>query len=243
MERIPLHTKVAILIDADNAQLDYIEQVLTISEYYGKLETCRIYGDWNKSPLSSWCETLDSLKNVERIPVERVGKNATDNRLLIEVGEILEAAYWENNIHAFVIVSGDGDFTAACKRIQERGKYVIGIGNKMRTSTTFLDSCDKSYYLEDLDNELAILEKRHPIPPREVRELFNVLFFAYHKTTKTDWMSFGQLGKRLREEDPNFERKYGKYKLSNWLTIFDEDFEIRDQMIRRKEPRLRFGFF
>ncbi len=33
-----------------------LEQVLKISEYYGQLRLCRVYGDWNKSPLSAWRE-------------------------------------------------------------------------------------------------------------------------------------------------------------------------------------------
>jgi uncharacterized LabA/DUF88 family protein len=33
-------------------------------------------------------------------------------------------------VSIFVIVSGDYDFTSACGLIQERGKQVIGIGNR-----------------------------------------------------------------------------------------------------------------
>src|SRR3954462_1809281 len=83
MINIPLYGEVVLLIDADNAQLSYIDQVLKISEYYGLLKICRVYGDWKRSNLSVWCEKLDTLK-IERIQVDRVGKNATDHRLLME---------------------------------------------------------------------------------------------------------------------------------------------------------------
>jgi uncharacterized LabA/DUF88 family protein len=237
MINIPLYGQVAVLIDADNAQLSYIEQVLKISEYYGLLEICRLYGDWNSPQLSSSCEKLDALK-FERIQVDQVGKNATDHRLLIEAGEILGANYWETDVRVFIIVSGDGDFASACKRLQERGKQVIGIGNKNQSSLSLQESCDKFYYLEDLDHELSNLEKLHPIPPGELRKLFNALFFAYHKLTKEgDWVSFSHLGAQLREQDKNFERNFGKYKLSKWITIFAQDFEYHDQMIRRVKPK------
>lgn len=120
MINIPLHDYVALLIDADNAELRYLEQVLKIAEYYGQLEICRAYGDWNGSQLASSCEKIDAL-NIERVQVNRIGKNATDHRLLVEAGEILGTDLFGNVVGIFVIVSGDGDFTSACKLIQERG--------------------------------------------------------------------------------------------------------------------------
>lgn len=48
---INLHHYVAILIDADNVNLSCMEQVLKISEYYGQLEICRAYGDWENPQL------------------------------------------------------------------------------------------------------------------------------------------------------------------------------------------------
>ncbi len=69
---INLDEHVAILIDADNAELNYVEQVLKLSDYYGTVDICRAYGDWKLPPLSPWRENL--APNVERIQVDRVGK-------------------------------------------------------------------------------------------------------------------------------------------------------------------------
>jgi len=41
--KIPSYIQVALLIDADNAQLKYIEPVLKISEYYGQLKIVSIH--------------------------------------------------------------------------------------------------------------------------------------------------------------------------------------------------------
>jgi hypothetical protein len=248
MINIPLHDHVAILIDGDNAQLPYLERVLKNSEYYGQLRLSRVYGDWNKSPLSAWREKIDTL-NIERIQVDRVRKNATDHRLLIEVGEILGAfVEYENSVQVFIIVSGDGDFTPACKFIQERGLQVVGIGNRDKTSPSLRELCDTFYFLEDLDHEAAHLEKLHPIPPSEVRGFFLPLVFAYHQRPKKhnwDWVSYSQLDAKLRELDPDFETRFGKYELSEWLKNFDQEFESCEQMIRRIDthPEMtRFGY-
>jgi NYN domain len=225
----------ALLIDADNAKLSYLEQVLRISEYFGLLKISCAYGDWNKSPLASWCKKIDAL-DIERIQVDRVGKNATDHRLLIEAGEILGGGFGGSDVRVFIIVSGDGDYTSACKFLQERADQVIVIGNRGHSSDDLRKSCDQFYYLEDLDHELGELEKRYPIPPRELREFFYPLFFAYHDnltSKKWDWVSYSQLEAKLRERVPDYDSIFGKYMLSEWLRNFEPYFENRDQMIRR----------
>jgi hypothetical protein len=99
------------------------------------------------------------------------------------------------------------------------------------------ESCEEFYNLEDLDQELSKLEKLHPIPPGEVRGFFHYLFLGYHQlTNKNDWVSYSQLGTKLREMAPSFESKFGKYKLSEWLRSLDEHFENREQKVRRIDP-------
>lgn len=84
---INIYGKVAILIDADNApKIDYLEPILKISEYYGELQICRAYGDWNRDGLDRWSEIRD--KRIDLIQVDQVGKNATDHHLLVELGNV-----------------------------------------------------------------------------------------------------------------------------------------------------------
>jgi uncharacterized LabA/DUF88 family protein len=238
---INLHDYVAILIDADNAQLKYIEHVVKIAEYYGKLEICSAYGDWQTSQLSGWCETLDALK-ISRIQVDRVGKNATDNRLLLDAGSILSYGLMRNAVRVFVLVSGDGDFASACQAIQESGRQVIGIGNGEITSKSLENVCDEFYYLEDLEHELSELKKRYPIPPNEVRAFWKMLHFVYIKfyETQVEWITLSELGNKLREVKPDYESRFGDRKLSEWLSNFDWYLEINGQVIRRNPKYIHY---
>ena len=234
---IHLHKRVAILIDADNTQLSYMEEVLKLSDYYGLLETCRAYGDWHLPPLSSWREKID-LPNIERIQVDRLGKNATDHHMMIEIGEILGAQFDRNTVDFFILVSGDGDFTSACKLLKDRGKQVIVIGNDKQTAKSLRASCDEFYNLADLLNELNSLKVRHPISPSKVREFFNPLFFAYHQLDdkKEDWVSHHELDIQLRELVPDYESRFGKYTLLQWLENFNQQYENDNKQIRRIDP-------
>ncbi|MBI1256071.1 MAG: NYN domain-containing protein [Chloroflexi bacterium] len=227
---------IALLIDADNIGLAYIKQILKLCEVYGQLKVCRAYGDWKQAPLAASCEKIDMLK-IERRQVDRVGKNATDHHLLIEAGELLGADSAKNKVDIFMIVSGDGDFTSLSKLIKERGKQVIGISNKKQASDTLRKSCTKFYFLEEL---ASILNKPKPsdsMSADEKREFLYLLFYAYHQlTSQNDWVTYSQIEKKLHELAPDYDRKFGKHKLSKWLKSVDQEFESADQKIRRIDP-------
>ncbi len=231
-----LHKRLALLIDADNAQLPGIEQVLKLAEYFGQVDVCRAYGDWEQPPLSPWRGPIDALK-IERVQVNRNGKNATDNYLLLDAGELLALNLFGDPPDVFMIVSGDGGFVTACEWFKERGKQVIGIGNRMRTAAKLQSACDSFFAPEDVEAELSKLKKQYPIPPSELRAFYTPLIMAYHRLTKSyDWVLYSQLGEKLREVVRDFESQFGQYKLSEWVRSLDQYFESDGDMVRRIDP-------
>lgn len=233
-----LHGTVAVLIDADNAQLNHIKHVMRLAEYYGALKICRAYGDWNSPPLVGWKSKIEGF-GVECVQVNRIGKNATDHRLLVEAGEIMAGNLSQEHINTFIIVSSDGDFASACEFIRERHQ-VVGIGQRKQASLDLQKSCDEFYFLEDIEDNLRELKEHHPIPPNEVRDFFNYLFHAYWQLTKnTDWVwvSYSQLGKKLHEiTKPDYQSRFGNYTLSEWLKNYQRHYESQDQMVRKIDP-------
>jgi hypothetical protein len=212
-----------------------MEQVLKLATYFGKLEICRAYGDWNTPQLSSQIETIELLK-IDPVSVNNIGKNATDHYLLMEAGEILGQSSLGTDVHVFIIVSGDGDFASACELIKERDKRVIGIGHKQKTSNALQASCEQFYFLEDLAQELSNLEKHYSIPPNDVREFYVPVLCAYYDLIGKGnwvWVSYSQLDTRLHEKYPDYDNRFGKYPLSEWLPNYHREFEYRDQMIRK----------
>jgi uncharacterized LabA/DUF88 family protein len=145
MLKLPQSPRVALLIDADNAQLKRIAKVLRFSASQGSLTINHAYGDWNKRPLSSWREKIRPHK-ITLMQQKRNRKNATDRRLIAETEKILAS----NIVDIFIIVSSDHHFTPLCRLIKDMGKDVIIIGNKNYTSKTLLKSCANAVYIEDL---------------------------------------------------------------------------------------------
>lgn len=119
--------KLAVLIDADNAQASIIKKLLDEIAKYGIASVKRIYGNWTTPQLQPWKEVL--LSN-SIVPIQQFnyssGKNATDSALIIDAMDLLHAG----NLDGFCIVSSDSDFTRLASRIRESGLIVFGFGEK-----------------------------------------------------------------------------------------------------------------
>jgi len=158
MTNVPTQ-KLAVLIDADNAQPSIVEGLLSEIAKYGTANVKRIYGDWTGSHLRSWKEVL-LLLSIQPIQQFRytVGKNATDAAMIIDAMDLL----YTNKFDGFCIVSSDSDFTKLASRIRESGLVVYGFGEK-KTPEPFVSACDKFIYTEVLtskeDDTLSIKRK------------------------------------------------------------------------------------
>ena len=124
--------KLAVLIDADNAQPSIIEGLLAEIAKYGTASVKRIYGDWTGPHLKSWKEVL-LLYSIQPIQQFRytVGKNSTDAAMIIDAMDLL----YTNKFDGFCIVSSDSDFTKLASRIREAGLVVYGFRGEKNAGT------------------------------------------------------------------------------------------------------------
>lgn len=77
--------KLAVLIDADNAQASVIHELLAEVSRYGTASVKRAYGDWTTTNLKGW---KDVLHKMAIQPMQQfsytTGKNSTDSSLIID---------------------------------------------------------------------------------------------------------------------------------------------------------------
>ena len=142
MLNIPTSRRVALLIDADNVPLNHLEKVLNIARSYGNLVIRRAYGDWREGRLSAPNKYV-SKRQIKRIQVNRVKKQATDQKLITEACKFLNAG----SANIFIIVSGDSDFIPLCTQIKSKGQKVVGIGIKQNTSPSLSSCCNEFHYI------------------------------------------------------------------------------------------------
>lgn len=207
--------RLAVLIDADNAQASVIQELLSEVSRYGRATIKRAYGDWTTSNLKSWKEVLHAIAIQ---PIQQFsytsGKNATDSALIIDAMDVLHTG----NVDGFCLVSSDSDFTRLATRIREAGLVVYGFGER-KTPEPFVAACDKFIYTEILRNEPDEVSPNQQQPVAELPKLKPILLNALNATAREDgWTTLSALGSQINRSHPSFDpRNYGVAKLGELI--------------------------
>nr|WP_261565767.1 NYN domain-containing protein [Frankia gtarii] len=106
--------RLAVLIDADNAQASLIEQVLAEVATLGTANVKRAYGDWTGPNLKSWKEQLltQSIQPIQQFAYV-TGKNATDAAMVIDAMDLL----YRGRLDGFCLVSPLTELTAGFAQV------------------------------------------------------------------------------------------------------------------------------
>lgn len=219
-------SRIAMLIDGDNAQASLIEQILAEASKYGVVGVRRVYGDWTTPEMNRWKNVLQEFA-IQPIQQFRntVGKNATDSAMIIDAMDIL----YSKTVDGFCLVSSDSDYTRLATRLRETGYFVMGIGGR-KTPRSLVNACELFVFTENLT---ALEEKKDKRPPEEHVESTDpvpLLKKAYDLAMQEDGFAFlGALGNHLRQLDPSFDsRTYGHKQLSMLIRSYPKLFEIRE---------------
>lgn len=206
--------KLAVLIDADNAQASVIQELLAEVSRYGTATIKRAYGDWTTTNLRGWKDVLHTMAIQ---PVQQFaytsGKNATDSALIIDAMDVLHTG----SVDGFCLVSSDSDFTRLATRIREAGLVVYGFGER-KTPEPFVAACDKFIYTEILRTEPEETKPGQE-PVAELPKLKPMLLNALNATVREDgWTTLAALGGQINRSHPSFDpRNYGVTKLGELI--------------------------
>jgi len=223
--------KLAVLIDADNAQPSIVDGLLIEIANYGTASVKRIYGDWTAPNLKGWKEVLlmHSIQPIQQFAYT-TGKNATDSAMVIDAMDLL----YSGNFDGFCVVSSDSDFTRLASRIRESGLLVYGFGEQ-KTPSAFVSACDKFIYTEVLrakTDESKAIAKKSTAQLKQDTKLVSLLRNAVEASSDdSGWAALGSVGNKIAKQSPEFDsRNYGYAKLSALVTatkLFDA--QIREQ--------------
>ncbi|MFG1605997.1 NYN domain-containing protein [Actinoplanes sp. NPDC049265] len=206
--------KLAVLIDADNAQPGIVEALLAEIAKYGTAHVKRAYGDWTGPSLKGWKDQLlaQSIQPMQQFAYTH-RKNSTDSAMIIDAMDLL----YSERFDGFCIISSDSDFTRLASRIRESGLIVYGFGER-KTPKAFVSACDKFVYTENLQEPLAAPEEPEParVSPALVKQLRSVVEAA---SDEDGWAMLSHVGQILTKQAPDFDpRTYGFGKLSDLIT-------------------------
>jgi len=234
---IDLEKKIAVLIDAENAQYSILEAVLSELKKHGHIIVKKAYGDWSSNHLRNWKQPLNELaiNPVQQFSYTQ-GKNSSDAAMIIDAMDLL----YSQKFDAFALVSSDSDFTKLASRLKESQIYVFGVGEK-KTPISFRNACDDFIYTEVLKNleidedtddadKTAELENQKKSRQELCGDsrLIKIIRSAIIEYADEDgWAFLGSCGSLIKRQHPDFDsRSYGYPTLSKLIeatTLFEID--------------------
>ena len=219
--------RLAVLIDADNAQPSITEGLLAEVAKFGTAHVKRAYGDWTNMNLKGWKDHLleQSIQPIQQFAYTK-GKNSTDAAMVIDAMDLL----YSGRFDGFCIVSSDSDFTRLAARLRESGLTVYGFGER-KTPKPFVAACDKFIYIENLrfgDDGAAAgaapssPARRKPATAAELKAdsgLVSLLRNAVEGASDDDgWAPLASIGNIITNRYTDFDsRSYGYGKLSDLI--------------------------
>ena len=209
---------IALLIDADNASPEHLDEVLLVLGELGAINVRRAYGNWAKTALKGWGNLtgIHSIVPMQQFDVAK-GKSATDMRMTIDAMDLL----YRGHVDGFGIMSSDSDFLPLAQRIREEGLPVYGFGTT-KTPLGFRQACTRFFDVAALhmpddaqtDEELAEVAE-HAVD----NELIDLLGQAYKASKRDDegYASLSELGQRATAVSSFAARNYGFTRLSDLI--------------------------
>lgn len=237
--------RLAVLIDADNAQAAVIEALLEEVARFGEATVRRIYGDFTSTNSSSWKKFLNkhSIKPIQQFAYT-TGKNATDSTMIIDAMDLL----YTRRFDGFCLVTSDSDFTGLAVRLREEGLQVFGFGEQ-KTPEPFRNACHKFIFTEVLRKpepaSTPAPAQTQPTPisePAKAPEITpatlarppfpeKFLMEALDKSVDdSGWSQLGTFGSYLQKIQPDFDsRIHGFKKLSDLVKAHTDLFTTEER--------------
>jgi len=139
----------------------------------GKIVVKKAYADW--SYYKDYMQDLHgaAIELIE-VPSPRMsGKNSADIRMVVDA---MDLCYSKDHIDAFVIISGDSDFSPLVSKLRENDKTVIGIGLRGSTSELLVSNCDEFIFYDDLvRGPVSVETVNMEGVPGDKKKLFNLV--------------------------------------------------------------------
>ena len=225
-------TRVACLIDADNASPRHAEAIFAEIAKLGEATVRRIYGEFSAQGLKGW---NDQLSRYALVPVHTVAytkqKNASDIALVIDAMDLIHSGLYD----AFCIVSSDSDFTRLAQRLRELGAEVYGIGER-KTPESFRNSCRRFFFVENLARDQAAEAAPEPelalpgdsvLPASDALPVINRAFERHRGDHADGWVAIRSMQRTIANVTPDFDvRSYGEHRLGD-LAVKTGAYEIK----------------
>jgi uncharacterized protein (TIGR00288 family) len=218
-----LDTKVAVLVDCENADPDILDYALRVAAQFGRVVLRRGFGS-HTALANKWQTVLVQQAFTPCLQYAyAAGKNTSDIALAMDAIEAL----FDQRATTFCLVTSDSDFAGLCRKLRERGATVHVIG-EAKTPEALRNASDQ--FFQWMPQEASPptgatpLPAKPPAPPKpKLRPKSVVSAIKLVAAASPDGrVSVSALGSYLRRTDPSFSpQTYGHSGLVSMLKTYD----------------------
>lgn len=218
-----LDTKVAVLVDCENADPEILDYALRVAAQFGRVVLRRGFGG-HTALANKWQTVLVQSAFTPCLQYAyAAGKNTSDIALAMDAIEAL----FDRRADTFCLVTSDSDFAGLCRKLRERGATVHVIG-EAKTPEALRNASDQ--FFQWVPPEPAALIQVAPQAPKAAapakskqRPKSVVAAVKLLAVDSPDGrIHVGGLGSYLRRTDPSFTpQTYGHSGLVSMLKTYD----------------------
>jgi uncharacterized LabA/DUF88 family protein len=219
-------SRLAVLIDADNASAKIADGLFEEIAKIGEASVRRIYGDFSSTRSKPWANILSKHAIIPQQQFAyTTGKNASDITLVIDAMDLLHSGRFDG----FCLVSSDSDFTRLAARIREQGVDVFGFGEQ-KTPESFRQACRRFVYTENLlptapANAQGVTSTVKPLqPPSAATPIIKKIIAQME--SEEGWVTLGAVGHQLANLASDFDPRTFGFRKLNDLVRNTKAFEI-----------------
>jgi uncharacterized LabA/DUF88 family protein len=222
------YKNIVVLVDADNAQVGMLKNIIEDVAKYGRIAVKEAFGDWSTDTLKSWPPVLLDLgfHSIQQFAYTKQ-KNASDIELVISAMDLITNPKYD----LYVLVSSDSDFTPLAIRLKESGASVYGYGEK-KTPNPFVQSCDRFFYTENLSFPAEKKSKKTALVDLgdvlTIQDVLAKLASLSDSHEGEGWVLGSEAGDYLAKISPSFSPKdYHFSKFTDLVKAFPTKFETK----------------
>lgn len=216
-------TKVAVLVDCENADPDILDYALRVAAQFGRVVLRRGFGG-HTTLANKWQTVLVQQAFTPCLQYAyATGKNTSDIALAMDAIEAL----FDQRANTFCLVTSDSDFAGLCRKLRERGATVHVIG-EAKTPEALRNASDQFFQWMPPEATppagAAPQFAKAPAPPKpKLRPKSVVSAVKLVAAESPDGrVSVSALGSYLRRTDPSFSpQTYGHSGLVSMLKTYD----------------------
>lgn len=120
-------SKIAVFFDAENVSAEVVPGIISFLSKQGDVLYQRAYADWSSPNMKKWEKQISQTPITAIHQFHHKQEQAVDKVLMMDA---VELAIEHDEIDIFAIVASDNGYHSLSRKLRNRGKKVIGVGDK-----------------------------------------------------------------------------------------------------------------